>query len=170
MNGCMSLCLCEGMCVVLVGRGGVYVKDRWSLSGVVPPLLLFFSFQHLCPVTSPRILPHPFLALPPLTPTHPSPSPSSLKYQPHVLSDFLPLLSLSSLFCILVKFFGVFLLMRIFVCVCVCVIAILVPADAARRALKLVESCEGEPAMDTLTDSRGHWPLLAALSEYASAL
>lgn len=55
-------------------------------------------------------------------------------------------------------------------CVRVCVIAILVPADATRRALKLFEICEGEPAMDTLTDSRGHWPLLTALSEYASAL
>lgn len=42
VNECISL-LCEGMCVVLVVVG-VYVKDRWSLSGVVPPLLLFFLF------------------------------------------------------------------------------------------------------------------------------
>lgn len=42
VNECISL-LCEGMCVVLVVVG-VYVKDRWSLSGVVPPLLLFSFF------------------------------------------------------------------------------------------------------------------------------
>lgn len=48
-------------------------------------------------------------------------------------------------------------------------IAILVPADVTRRA-NLFEIWEGKPAMDTLTDSRGHWTVQTEPSEYASAL
>lgn len=148
VNECTSLHLCEGRCVVLVGSGGVCVKDRWSLSGVVPPLLLFFLF-FFDPASLPCHLSKNLtssISCPLLTPPTLVPPPSSqwnVKLGSSLTSSLFCLsqvssASLSSFFC----WWGI-----LCVCVIVCVIAILVPADVTRRALKLV-ICEGKPETD----------------------
>lgn len=56
---CMRVYLCECVLSSAGRERGVHVKDRWSLSGVVPPLPISFSLPSF-PCHLSRILPHLF--------------------------------------------------------------------------------------------------------------